>query len=699
MTLRTNLARLQRLPVAARLKLANLLTSGVVIFLAGFLLLGVQVYLSGTALLEQTRTEAEMTGENLSAAMVFDDRKSGTDILASLKAFTNVVHATVRMQDGTLFATYHRSGLPETIAPPLAQETYTLTLTRLRVAKSIEFHGQKLGTIQLETELIAAYRRIAWYVLLVSIIMFTSLYLAHVVLARLQRFVTEPLLALAKTSQTISHQGDFSIRAEVNAADDIGLLAGAFNTMLDRIEKRESELENEINERKHVERKLDRLAHFDSVTGLHNRYFFNDRLSAVVARAQKQNERAVVMFLDLDNFKTVNDTLGHATGDELLRVVAERLRGCLRFGDTISRIGGDEFAMILENVTSSQIGERIAEKCLEALSGVIHVEQNEIYISGSIGISTCPDDAIDMHALLKFADTAMYYAKSAGKNTYRLFTNSMQGDAQKRFLMNGNLRRALEREEFVLYFQPQIDLTTGKIVGVEALLRWSHPDLGIISPLDFIPVAEETGLIIPIGTWVLQAACRQLKMWHDQGMLHLRMAINLSGRQLKEDNFVRVVLDIISATGVRPDSIELELTESMLMEVGEHTIDKLKALRAAGILLAIDDFGTGYSSMSYLKRFPINTLKVDRSFVCDLPDNLQDVAITKAIISMAHSLDLHVVAEGIETSAQEALLISHGCNSGQGFHYSKPVPASQIAILLAAETEPAAGYSSLMPAA
>lgn len=694
MPLRPHLERLNQLPVAAKLKLANLLTSGVVIFLAGFLLLALQAYLAGVALLEQTRTEALMAGENLSAALVFNDRNSATEILASLEAFQDISHATVRAKDGKIFASYVRPGTAGS-APSIAPEddSYSFSLTRLQVSTAIRYQGRSLGTIQIEAQLNAAYRRIAWYVLLVSAVMLVSLYLAHVVLARLQRFVTQPLIALARTSETISHQGDFSIRASVDAADDIGLLATAFNTMLDRIEHRESELQTEIAERISIQGKLDRLAHFDNVTSLHNRYFFNDRLTAVVARAQKFDERAVVMFLDLDNFKSVNDTLGHATGDELLRVVAHRLRDCLRFGDTISRIGGDEFAIILENVAGTAAGEKIAEKCLTALSEVIRVNENEIYVSASIGISTCPDDAIDMHALLKFADTAMYYAKNAGKNTYRVFTASMQGEAQKRFAMNGNLRRALEREEFVLHYQPQINLRTGHISGVEALIRWAHPDLGMISPLEFIPTAEETGLIIPIGNWVLQTACLQLKAWHDRGMTHVRMAVNLSGRQLKEDNFVAVVLGIIASTGVNPSALELELTESMLMDAAQPTIDKLDALRAAGATLAIDDFGTGYSSMSYLKRFPINTLKVDRSFVRDLPGNLQDVAITKAIISMAHSMELHVVAEGIETSGQESLLISNGCNSGQGFLYSKPVSASQIEALILAEVGASAAHS------
>lgn len=684
MTLRPRLAFpwLNRQAVGTKLKLANLLTSGVVIFLAGGLLLVLQTYLSGVALLEQTRTEAAMAGENLSAAIIFDDRASGKDILASLKAFSDVAHATVLNAEKTVFAQYARTDRSTRKPAALSGDTYRFTPHWLSVSHRIAFQGKQVGTIQVDANLGATYRRVAWHALAISLVMLVCMAIAHVVLTRLQRYVTAPLHALAHTAEAISHKGDFSLRADVDPSADLGLLARAFNTMLERIEKRERELQCEIDERKRVEVKLDRLAHFDSVTGLHNRYFFHDRLTAAVAQAQRSNQRTTVMFLDLDNFKAVNDTLGHDVGDELLRVVAQRLTQAVRFGDTVARIGGDEFAIILENVADLRTGEVVAQKCIDVLADVVRINDNEIYVSASIGISSCPDDTVDIHALLKFSDTAMYYAKNAGKNTYRVFHASMQGEAQKRFAMNGNLRRALEREEFVLQYQPQVDLVTGRIFGVEALVRWAHPDLGIISPLEFVPVAEETGLIVPIGAWILKTACAQLKAWHDEGRTDLRMAVNLSARQLTEDGFVATVQDIVRSTGVNPHMLELELTESMLMDVGETFIAKLVALRAIGIMLAIDDFGTGYSSMAYLKRFPINTIKVDRSFVRDLPNNEQDKAITNAIISMAHSLRMRVVAEGIETGTQESLLAASGCDSGQGYFYSRPVDAEHVGALV-----------------
>jgi diguanylate cyclase (GGDEF)-like protein len=680
---------LDRRSVATKLKLANLATSGVVILLAGALLLVIQIYLAGDALLEQTRTEASMAGENLTAAIVFNDHASATEILATLKAFHEISHASVRTTDGSLFAGYQRAGAPATPAAGSVEAgSYRFSPLHLSVAKAVFFKGRQLGTIRVDTDLAPSYQRIAWYFAGITAVMLASLSIAHIVLTRLQRSITAPLLALARTSETISNRADFSIRAQVDSSADLGKLGLAFNAMLDRIENREQDLQSEIEERKRVEVKLDRLAHFDSVTGLRNRHFFHDRLATAVAHAQKSEQMAIVMFLDLDNFKTVNDTLGHDVGDELLRIVAQRLLSSVRFGDTVARVGGDEFAIILENAVDVEVGKKIAQKCVDTLSDVIRINQNEIYISGSIGISSCPDDAVDVHALLKFADTAMYYAKNAGKNTYRVFHRGMQGEAQKRFAMNGNLRKALERQEFVLQYQPQINLLTNRISGVEALIRWAHPDLGMISPLEFIPVAEETGLIIPIGQWVLHTACKQLKAWHDQGFRELRMAVNLSARQLTEDQFVPMVLEIVRSTGIAPEMLELELTESMLMDAGEATIAKLDALRAIGVMLAIDDFGTGYSSMSYLKRFPVNTLKIDRSFVRDLPENLQDKAITKAIISMAHSLDMQVVAEGVETGAQRTLLTSNGCDSVQGFFYSKPIDPEAVLDLIRLQVVP-----------
>lgn len=674
---------INRQTLSTKLKWANLVTSGTVMLLSTLLLLGIQVYFFAASIIRQSQAQATMASENLSAAMVFADKNAANEILAALRTAGDVHYALVYDRDNRLFAAYSRdrSYQPEPVFTSRNSDGYVVSLDHIAVVKTIRLNGEQLGTIVMHNGLASVYRQLALYLVVTIPVMLAVLAVANLVLSRLQRFITDPILALSKVSEQISRLGDYSIRAQLTSSSEIGLLARAFNAMLDRIERRETELEAEIAERKRVEFKLDRLAHFDNVTGLHNRHFFNERLESVIIRSEQFNERTVLMFIDLDNFKSVNDTLGHDVGDELLRMVSQRLGETLRFDDVICRIGGDEFAIILENVKQTSVASMIAEKCLAALAQPIAIGGNEIHIGASIGISIYPDDAASTHELLKYADTAMYYAKNGGKNGYRMFSPSMQDDARKRFTIDNNLRRALERNEFMLHYQPQVDLQSGQITGVEALVRWMHPDLGIISPAEFIPVAEDTGLIVPIGEWVLREACRDTKEWHDEGF-ELRVAVNLSGRQLKEDGFVNSVLDIVRQAQLAPSFVELELTESMLMDASPNVLEKLHAIKAAGIQFAIDDFGTGYSSMSYLKTFPVSCLKVDRSFVRDLPHNAEDAAITKAIIAMAKSLKMEIVAEGIETFEQGEFLRSNGCHKSQGYYYSKPLPAAQLRELL-----------------
>jgi diguanylate cyclase (GGDEF)-like protein len=381
------------------------------------------------------------------------------------------------------------------------------------------------------------------------------------------------------------------------------------------------------------------------------------------------------MFLDLDHFKAVNDSLGHAGGDELLKGVARRIQGCVRESDTVARLGGDEFAIVLEDLSDAQ-------GILRALSEPFVLDGHEILITASIGIAVRPPSAGE--ELLKDADTAMHRAKERGRNSYEFFTQEMNVQALERLTLQNMLRRGLEREEFWLCYQPQVDLATGGVVGVEALLRWHRPDLGVVSPATFVPVLEESGLIVPVGEWVLRTACRQTRTWQESGAGRLRVAVNLSARQFGREDLVGTVARVLEETGLDPRCLEMEITESLLMEDIEgssRTLDELKRV-VGGVRVSIDDFGTGYSSLSYLKSFPIDLLKIDRSFVRDLATDPDDAAITTAIIGLAHNLRLEVIAEGVETEEQLVFLRNKRCDGVQGYYFGRPMPAEDLALLL-----------------
>jgi diguanylate cyclase (GGDEF)-like protein/PAS domain S-box-containing protein len=435
----------------------------------------------------------------------------------------------------------------------------------------------------------------------------------------------------------------------------------------------------DISDRKRAENEIQQLAYYDTLTTLPNRALLYDRINQATSQATRDSRSVAVMFLDLDRFKSVNDTMGHAIGDRLLKVVADRLTRCVRDSDTVARLGGDEFVIILNAITSGDDVVSIAEKIQKVLTAPITLGEHDIYTTASIGIALYPLDGSDVNALLKNADIAMYQAKEQGRNTFQFFSREMNVKALEHLMLETSLRRGLERDEFHLVYQPLLDLKTGLLVGMEALVRWQHPDLGLLLPGKFIPIAEETGMIIPLGDWVLGAACRQNRQWQDEGLPPLRVAVNLSARQFIQAKLAHRVADVLQETGLSPDCLELELTESTIMSNAEETIAILKELKAMGISLAIDDFGTGYSSLSYLKHFPIDRLKIDRSFVCDITTNPDDAAIADAIIAMAHSLKLKVTAEGVEMQEQLSYLTDRNCDEMQGYFLSHPVSAAEFA--------------------
>ena len=438
----------------------------------------------------------------------------------------------------------------------------------------------------------------------------------------------------------------------------------------------------DITERMQTQERLQYLAHHDVLTELPNRVLFADRLDQGLARARWHDRAVAVMFLDLDRFKIINDTLGHDVGDRTLQAVSEALNAAIRSGDTVARVGGDEFAIILEDIASADDVAPVARKILQNLAKPFVVDERELYVTTSIGISLFPGDGNDSQSLLKHADIAMYRAKEQGRNTYQFYSSDMGAKAFERLSLETSLRHALARDEFCLFYQPQVDLFNGRIIGIEALLRWRHPDLGIVAPADFIPLLEETGLIVPVGEWVMRKACEHFKQWQDQGLDPKRIAINLSGRQFDEPKLAQLIDDVVQSMQFDPSWLEFEITESVLMKNKQYTIDILEVLERLGVRLAIDDFGTGYSSLSYLKRFPIDTFKIDRSFVRDVNSDPDDAAIVQAIIAMAKSLNLHVIAEGVETQEQLAFLRGLKCDAMQGFLFSRPLPVEEMTRLL-----------------
>ncbi|MNM67208.1 Phytochrome-like protein cph2 [compost metagenome] len=458
-------------------------------------------------------------------------------------------------------------------------------------------------------------------------------------------------------------------------------------------------LVRDISERKRTEEQIRRLAYCDSLTGIPNRQAFLETLERELVRSKEHDKKFAVLFMDLDAFKRINDTLGHDVGDHLLKVVSERLRETIRpsdlvlraeyelggisGGSNLARLGGDEFTILIPDLERVEDALNVAHRVKEAMRRPFMIEAHEIFVTASIGISLYPEDGEDCNSLLKYADTAMYHAKNCGKNNAKLYSSSLTMEIMSHVKMEVGLRKALQNNELYLLYQPQIDVPSTQIVGVEALVRWRHPERGIISPTEFIPLAEETGLIVPIGEWVLRTACNQAKAWQSDGGRAIRMAVNLSAKQFKDENLMQIVLSALADTGLDARLLELELTEGTLMDDARATMVTLEQLRGIGVYLSIDDFGTGYSSMNYLKRFDVRALKIDKSFIAGLPQDAENAAITRAIIAMAHGLKMVVVAEGVETDEQLLMLEEYGCDMAQGYFLGHPSPHDTITAMLA----------------
>ncbi|HEY5673833.1 MAG TPA: EAL domain-containing protein [Malonomonas sp.] len=515
-------------------------------------------------------------------------------------------------------------------------------------------------------------------------------------------FVATSAFATAEELQQHFSQGDFNnYETEVCVDGDLAipvLFSCALSDPIDP-ERFSVSVFKDISEQKRAEQKITRLAYYDALTGLPNRILLRNRLEKTLMMAEREFRDGFhfgLMFLDLDHFKLVNDTLGHSVGDQLLQAAAERLRDCLRRSDTIgrpegddlaadeqeqllARLGGDEFIVLLPKLRSTEDAAFVARRLIKDMSRPFVLGSHEMVTPASIGIALYPEDGRDADTLLRHADIAMYHAKQQGRNSFHFYSEEMNRSARERLFLENHLRSDIEHQRgFRLVYQPKVDMQTGQVCGMEALVRWEQDELGTISPVRFIPIAEETGLIVPLGRWILHTSCAQLKSWQDSGAPPMKIAVNLSGRQLQQPDLLPMIAEVLHETGLEPECLELELTESMLMETVENTIQLLQQLKDLGVTLAIDDFGTGYSSLSYLTRFPIDTLKIDRSFVRDLEADRNDATIVEAIVAMAHSLGLQVVAEGVESEFQQQFLKYRGCDQYQGFLFSKPVYAEEF---------------------
>jgi diguanylate cyclase (GGDEF)-like protein len=452
-------------------------------------------------------------------------------------------------------------------------------------------------------------------------------------------------------------------------------------------------LHAEIAERKQADERIRYMAHYDALTGLPNRALLQDRINQAIARAHRTNTRVGVLFIDLDDFKNINDSLGHHIGDQLLKLAAGRLQLCVREEDSVARLGGDEFVLSLPLLNNSNDAAQVARKVLDAFAQPFDVEEHQLHVTASIGISVYPDDGADMETLMRTADTAMYHAKEMGRGNFQFFTTALNQAVQERLVISTGLRWALGHDEFVLHYQPQVDMQTGRTFSAEALLRWQRDGQAPIPCGAFVAHAEESGLIVPIGEWVLRQACRQLRAWHDAGHPELKIAVNLSPRQLEESDFCALVREVLDEAGISGESLELEITEGTLMRHSKFNLATLARLSDMGVRLSVDDFGTGYSSLAYLQRFPVHALKIDQSFVRNIGTDPNAGALITAIVAMADSLRLTVIAEGVETKPQLQFLRSRGCPAAQGFYFSPAVPAEEFIASLGKWNETNAGLT------
>jgi diguanylate cyclase (GGDEF)-like protein len=704
---------INNISIRHKLTLIIMIISSVTLVIASFAFLTSDRLYSQKNVSDSLGIMADMIAANSAAAILFGDPAAASETLGFLKLQNNI-EAGVIYDDNGIFAIYHKPGMSAQLPDPGPRaENVLFRGNYVELFSDIIYQGEKIGVVYLRSDMRAIHDRLVWFLVIVAAVLLVSLLVAYSLSAQMQHIITAPLFRLSAIARRISTEKNYSLRAGGEGRDELGSLIVDFNIMLEEIQARDEklkthqeELEARVAQRtreleranielasskeqaESVAKRMQFHAHHDSLTGLPNRVLLNDRIKTELAHARREQSILALLFLDLDRFKIINDSLGHATGDQLLRIISRRVKDCVREGDTVARLGGDEFMVLLPRIASASDAGRISNKIIDSLTEPVSCNGHDLHITTSVGISIYPFDGTDAETLIRNADISMYRAKELGRNKAVYYTAELNAGSRKQLALETNLRKALERNELKLFYQPKIDITLNTIVGVEALLRWQRPGMGYISPKDFIPIAEESGLITPIGEWVLHTAFRQLREWHDAGFTDLTMAVNLSSVQLARTGFENILESALVDSGINPALAELEVTENVAMKNMESAAATLYKLKKMGVSIAMDDFGTGYSSLGYLRSLPIDTVKIDQSFVREIPDNMEDVLIAQAIIAMANSLNMALVVEGIETVRQLNFFKQQGCRIVQGYLFSKPVEAEAILDMLRAQTVP-----------
>ncbi len=650
-------------------------TTTLVLLMLFVLQVALQYFDLRRSVLQEVRFLVDMIGDRTTAALITGDRALAAATLEKLSVEPKLICARIYDQKNEIFANYG-----EDLNPRYHQhfklnknaDTYhQFYFDHACLHQSLMSDGEWLGTLVIQTSLIDLQKSMLRFTTTWGLTIFIAWLISLLLSRKLRSVISEPIEKLAAAMKTVSEKQAYSLRIKNIGGDELNQLVEGFNQMLEQIELRDSELTQ------HRDR-MDHLAHHDSLTGLPNRLLFNDRLKQAIQRAERAKRELALIFLDLDKFKMINDTLGHDIGDIVLVETACRLEECLRKSDTIARLGGDEFVVILEDFECQDSVKQIAEKIIEELSRECQIMQHSLHVTASLGISFYPSHGSDLTTLKRCADIAMYKAKELGRDNFQFYSPGMETRKRDLLILEEDLRDALRQQHLRIYFQPQVSMRTGKVCTAEALLRWQHPTRGLILPGEFFPMAEETGLIIELGEWALEETCRIALAWLEQGIDPIRCAINISPRQFRQPGLFDKLHAVLEKTGMPPHLVELEITEAVLMDDVEDVIEKMTKLRALGIRLAIGDFGSGASSLSYLRYFPINKLKVDMSFVRDIHRDKYDLAITASVASLARIMGVDALAEGVETQAQESALLGLGIEWAQGFFYQRPMDAADF---------------------